>query len=247
MKSSESHSDQDAFSDVSSTPPRRPRPTVQQIVDRLVELEAERGYINQKEMEIIGKLTHGNIAAKRAVATTRILIPRMIESYIQAGPPDFANCLDSQTPSRAQNGGIMSRIRRKLPVDNRAPQSPEENFNAKVYRPRVAPQYILVFVKSLQACVVNCNLARTQCRDARLYKVLLQDLHQVEIATGHERTKKTILEAILDFLCAVCMNDGPNAKFLTLALKQHGMSLREYAAGNMEACQRVSFLHACAR
>jgi hypothetical protein len=237
---------------------RHPRPTSQEIVDRLVDLISEKSYVTQKEMEIIGKLTFGKIKAKRQVAMTRTLIPCMVESYIQGSrsTASFDDYFDHSKESISHGGGSRiwsnssggsttssSRIRSLFFF---APKAPEEISNEDFARRTISPQQMLVFVKSLQACVVSNNLARTQCRNPHLYSTLLRDIRTVVMQIGRQSTLFNILEATLNLLCALCMNDGPNCRSLKLAMDRHPASLREYAGGSSELGQRVSFLQAVA-
>lgn len=210
------------------------RPSSQEVVDRLVKLTSEKRQMNQKEMEIIGKLTFGNIKAKRQVAATRVLIPRMIESYVQSGTITGGD--GGQAKSTGGKMRSLFFLKRK---------NPDEDLSR---RRTVSPGPFLVFAKALQACVVSNNVARTQCRDPRLYPILLCDLQTVATQVGSVSTRFKVLEATLDLLCVLCMNDQPNSKHLKRALdRHHGASLRDYAAGDRELGQRVVFLEAIAK
>lgn len=86
----ESEAEHNGKSSLSRSVRRLRRPSNLSIVERLVErlttTNNEGDYhhrpMTPKEIEILGKLTHANSEAKRMVAHTRLLIPRMIESYV---------------------------------------------------------------------------------------------------------------------------------------------------------------------
>lgn len=236
----------------------RRRPSDQEIVDRLVHITRHKTTMNQKDMEIIAKVTYRNPAAKAMVAQTQTLIPRMIDSYIHhtkdtlsIPPPSFSSSFESSSGYGGDNQenhhhhhshyhipGLSAIVHSFSSTDTTDYVISEQELSTR----KMTCQFLLVFCKALESCVTNCVAGSIQCRDPNLYRALLYDLGNVTTHVDDMDTRHTIVAAVIHLLCVLCRNDNQNAKHLKSIRRERKVSLRSYVAGYPDLVRQVSFL-----